>query len=108
MVTATTQQSALITANKFVQAVQNQGVRLKKAILFGSHSSGQPHEWSDIDIALVADEFSGINVEDLKYFINVTIQKPFFSVETHTFNTQDFEKGDAFTREIEKTGIVIF
>ncbi len=108
MVTTITQQSALITAKFFVQAVQNQGVRLKKAILFGSHSSGKAHEWSDIDIALIADEFSGINVEDLKYFINVTIQKPFFAVETHTFNTQEFEKGNAFTHEIEKTGIVIF
>ncbi len=101
-------QSALATANNFVQAIQNQGVKLKKAILFGSHSSGKSHEWSDIDIALIADEFSGINVQDLDYFINVTIQKPFFAVEPHTFNTQEFETGNAFTKEIEKTGIVIF
>jgi uncharacterized protein len=108
MVTPTTQQSAFITASNFVQAVQNQGVKLKKAILFGSHSSGKSHEWSDIDVALIADEFSGVNVEDLNYFINVTIQKPFFAVEPHTFNTKDFQEGNAFTKEIEKTGIVIF
>ena len=97
----------LASVRRFAEEVKNQGVQLRRVILFGSHATGQAREWSDVDIALVADDFIGVSFEDIKRFIDVTIQKPYFQFEFHTFNTTDFEKGDPFVDEIKRTGIAV-
>jgi predicted nucleotidyltransferase len=101
------QQPAINTVKNFAEAIRNQGVDLKAVILFGSFARGEQREWSDIDVALVADEFIGVSFEDIKRFIDVTIQKPFFSIEPHTFNTTEFAQGNPFIEEIRRTGIVL-
>ncbi len=100
-------QSAIKTVKHFAQAVRAQGVNLRTVILFGSYARGDEQEWSDIDVALVADEFIGVSFEDIKRFIDVTIQKPYFFIEPHTFNTAEFEKGNPFVDEIRRTGVLI-
>lgn len=101
------QQIAINTVKRFAEEVKKQGVGLRAVILFGSYARGEQQEWSDIDVALVADEFIGVGFEDIKRFIDVTIQKPYWAIEPHTFNTGDFEKGNPFIDEIRRTGIMI-
>ncbi len=101
------QQFAINTVKNFAEAIRSQGVDLKTVILFGSFARGEQREWSDIDVALVADEFIGVSFEDIKRFINVTIQKPFHFIEPHTFNTHEFDEGNPFIAEIRRTGIVV-
>ena len=101
-----TQQSAINISKEFVKAIQDKGFKLKKAILFGSFSRNEQRTWSDIDLALVADEFTGVGYFDLQHFVDVKISdKKYTSIETHTFPTQYFEQGDPFIEEIKKTGI---
>lgn len=95
------------TVRQFADAVREQGVNLKRVVLFGSYSRGEERQWSDIDVALVADEFVGVRPEDVKKFIDATIQKPFQFIEFHTFNTKDFQEDNPFATEIMRTGIVI-
>ena len=92
---------------RFVKAVKGQGIHLRHAYLFGSFARGTHSESSDVDIALVADEFVGVSFEDIKWFIDLTIRPAYFGFEFHTFNTADFEKGDPFVDEIKRTGIEI-
>ena len=101
------QQFAINTVKHFAEAIRTQGVGLRAVILFGSYARGEQKEWSDIDVALVADEFIGVSFEDIKRFIDITIQKPYFFIESHTFNTREFEQGSPFIEEIKRTGIVI-
>ena len=101
-----TQQFALNIAREFVQAVVDKGVRLDKAFLFGSFARNEQRNDSDIDIALIADDFTGIGYFDLRHFLDVKISSTKFTpIEAHTFNTTYFRAGDPFVREIEKTGI---
>lgn len=101
-----TKQSAIKIARQFIDAILASGFPLKKAILFGSYVQNKQRPESDIDIALIADEFIGVGFFDLKYFVNVKISKEqYAAIETHTFNTDYFRSGDPFIREIEKTGI---
>lgn len=95
------------TVRQFAEEVKKQGVKLRQVFLFGSYAKGRAREWSDVDVALVADEFVGVSFEDIKRFIDVTIQKPYILFELHTFNTADFERGNPFVEEIKRTGIVI-
>ncbi len=101
------QQVAIATVKRFAEDVQKQGVGLHAVILFGSYAREEQREWSDIDVALVADEFIGVGFEDIKKFIDVTIQKPYLFIEPHTFNTDEFEGGNPFIDEIRKIGISI-
>ena len=103
-----TQQSALNTAREFVQAILAKGFPLKKAFLFGSFSRNEQGPWSDIDLALVADDFMGVGYFDLKHFIDVKISdKKFTVIEPHTFSTAHFEQGDPLVEEIKKAGIAL-
>ena len=103
------QQSAINTVKNFAEAIRNQGVDLKTVILFGSFARGEQREWSDIDVALVADEVLGVSFEHIKRFIDVTIQRPFLFIEPHTFNDmyiKETEKMDVST-EINATYLVL-
>jgi uncharacterized protein len=104
-----TQQFAIKTAHEFVKAILESGFPLKKAILFGSYVRNEQRAYSDIDLALVADEFIGVGYFDIKHFVDVKIShKKYTPIETHTFNTAYFLEGDPFTQEIERTGKTIF
>lgn len=88
--------------------VKSNGVKLEKVLLYGSYAKNNQHEWSDIDVALVADEFEGIGYTDKKLFEDIHIRNPFFLIQTKTFNTKKFSpKTDPFVEEILKTGIEI-
>ncbi len=102
-----TNDAVIQTVRQFAKEVKKQGVKLRKVFLFGSYARGEQRADSDIDVAVVADDFIGVGFEDIKRFIDVTIQKPYILFEYHTFNTADFEEGNPFVAEIKKTGIQV-
>ena len=102
-----TDRTIISKVKQFGLELLEQGVQLQEIYLFGSYARGEQNEWSDVDIALVADSFTGVSFEDIKQFIDVTIKKPYVLFEYHTFNTQDFITGDPFIDEIKRTGIPV-
>ena len=104
-----TQQSAVALAQQFVGELQAKGLHVKRAILFGSYARNEQHEWSDIDLALSADEFQGIRFYDNRLIQDIKTKKIYADIETHTYCIADFEGGeDGFVeQEIKGKGIVI-
>lgn len=45
------------TVNAFIKELKKRRIKISKVILYGSHASGQNHEYSDIDIAIVSPDF---------------------------------------------------
>lgn len=101
-----TQQTAIDTVRDYAREISNSGIVLKHVILYGSFAKGTQHEWSDIDVALVADDFEGLP-NDHYYFASIAIQKPYVRIETVTYPTDYFHEGDPFIDIIKKEGIVI-
>ena len=102
-----TQRTAIDTVRDYAREINNSGcVALKNVILYGSFAKGTQHEWSDIDVALVADEFEGLP-NDHYYFASIAIKKPYVRIEAVTYPTDYFREGDPFIEEIKKEGIVI-
>ena len=90
----------------FIVQINSGGITLKRVILYGSHARNQQTKYSDIDIALVADEFSGVPSEDVKLFLKA--MRKHFMVQPQTYNTKDFSpEKDPFVEEILRTGIEI-
>ncbi|MEK7257248.1 MAG: nucleotidyltransferase domain-containing protein [Bacteroidota bacterium] len=104
-----TQQTAIAIAYDLINAIRASGFPLRKAVLFGSFARNEQHKHSDIDLALVADEFTGNPYFDTQHIVKELVSdKRFYDIETHTFNFDRFEKGGIFIDEIKRTGIVLF
>lgn len=103
------QQSAIALAKRFIAEIQAKGLHVRHAILFGSYARNEQHEWSDIDIALSADEFQGIRFLDNRLIQDIKTKRMYSDIETHTYNITDFEGGDDgfVEQEIKSKGIVL-
>ena len=102
-----TQKDAIETVRNYAREVEAQGVHLRAVFLYGSYAKGTQHAWSDIDVALVADEFTGLYCDDGELFGYVPVKKPYIDIEARTYPTDYFLEGDPFIEEIKKTGIQI-
>lgn len=102
-----TREDAINKVKQFVKEISSLGVSLDKVILFGSYASNNQREDSDIDVALVSRSFTGFGFEDRKLFSRINIRKEFIEIETKTYPTEYFEKGDPFINEILNSGVEI-
>lgn len=100
-----TQQTAINTVQLFAQEIKKSGLHLKKVILFGSYAKNTQQQYSDIDVALVADEFTGFGFSDIQLFANTLTN--YCYIQPKTYTTKYFKKGDPFITEIKKYGIEI-
>ncbi len=92
------------TIDKYLQALRHNNIPIKKAILFGSYASGNFHEWSDIDIALVSDIFEGDRIDDKDKIRKITLSVS-SKIEVIPFLSTDFNLQNPFVKEILETGI---
>lgn len=100
-----TQRAAIKHVKNIVAEIKRSGIHLRKVILFGSYAKNKQHRWSDIDVALVADEFKTIGPEDVKLFSKILIKYPELDIQPRTYNTKDFTpRKDPFVEEILRTG----
>jgi predicted nucleotidyltransferase len=102
-----TRNAAIKIAEDYAREIEAHGVRLRAVILYGSFARGTQHEWSDIDVALVADEFTGLGFIDKKLFPYIGIKQPYLRIESKTYPTEYFRAGDPFVEEIKREGILI-
>ena len=91
---------------KFIDLLEKNNIRISQAILFGSYTKGNQDKWSDIDLALISDDFKGdryIDISRLREFI--------FTVDTDIsplpFRIEEFTVDNLFVREIISTGLRI-
>ncbi|MDP2365873.1 MAG: nucleotidyltransferase domain-containing protein [Ignavibacteria bacterium] len=89
--------------NRFVDSIK-QDINVEQVYLFGSYAKGTQDQYSDIDLAVVSNDFEGVRFFDrkklFKYLIKVNTD-----IELHTFKTEDFTNDDPLVAEIIKTGI---
>jgi predicted nucleotidyltransferase len=102
-----TQDVVIETVRNYALEIKARGVHLRTVFLYGSFAKGTQHEWSDIDVALVADEFTGFGFNDVKLFSCIGIKKPYIRIEAKTYPTEYFREGDPFIDIIKKEGIEI-
>ena len=94
------------TIEKFLQALKENNIAIKKAILFGSYARGNYTEWSDIDLAIVSEVFEGSRMDDRDKIrpIKLSISS---DLEVLPYTPEDFTEDDPFVKEIIETGIEV-
>ncbi len=92
--------------NGFLVALKENGFAVQKAILFGSMAKGNPHEYSDIDLAVWSEHFTD------NYFLNIEktafIKRQFKNIELHPFPLNETADTNPFIEEINATGKVVY
>jgi predicted nucleotidyltransferase len=74
-------------------------------ILFGSYVNGTPHEWSDIDIAVIINDFDGNWLETASMLCGLT-RRVSIDIEPHLLDETCDRSG--FVEHVIKTGEVIY
>jgi uncharacterized protein len=90
---------------QYAKAVQNKYDPVR-VILFGSYARGNYNEDSDIDIALVFDDYR--NILDMQLELMRLRRKIDSRIEPHPFRKKDFETSNPIVHEIMKYGQEIF
>ncbi len=90
-----------------IKILKRNGINISAAYLFGSYVKGKANEWSDIDVALVSDNFCGVRFYDIEKLLSV-LKKYNNFIEFHPFRRKDFDPNiDLFVKEIVETGTKI-
>ncbi len=98
-----TRETAIKTAKAFINDCVHSGLSFNKVLLFGSVAKNTAHEWSDIDLLLISDQFGDNVFENLKLYSKINLKYPI--IETHPYPTNYYLKGDEFLNAISKEGI---
>jgi predicted nucleotidyltransferase len=96
--------SVMIIAEEFIALVRSK-YAVKNAWLFGSYANGTQQADSDIDIAIVLNDFDdrlNAQLELMKLRRNIDLR-----IEPHPFRIKDFITADPMVNEIIKSGIEI-
>lgn len=94
------------SVKSYIEQLENIGIHVQQAILFGSYASGKYDEWSDIDLAIVSNDFAGNRFEDRSKIRKITLQVN-SDISPMPFRPEDFNDSDYFVKEILETGIRI-
>ena len=95
----------LNSINKFIKEIKKH-YNITTIILFGSYAKGTENEDSDIDIAVISDDFEDI-YESMANLMGMTWDID-ARIEPHPIKKKDFdEESDYFIKEVINTGIKV-
>jgi predicted nucleotidyltransferase len=102
-----TQRDLKILLQELVDDLMKNNISPRKVILFGSYAKGNVHTYSDVDLAVWSDKFSGDPIADFEC-IHPVIKK-YRSVNVKLYPTEaTADSYDPFIGIIEKTGIPVY
>lgn len=85
-------------------------VHVKKVILYGSYADGRADEWSDIDIAVISDDFKKMDPFKQAEFLALRKKGCDSRLEPLAFTLKEYKTAShlTFLGEIKRTGKVIY
>lgn len=98
-----TRETAIDTVKSFLMDCKLNGLTFYKVFIFGSFAKGNMHEWSDIDLLLISDQFSENVFDNLKMYSKINIKYPI--IETHPYPTNYYKNGDSFIEQVTRESI---
>ena len=105
MVERTISKDILDTINKFIEEIKKH-YNVIAIFLFGSYAKGTENEDSDIDIAVISDDFEDI-YDCMAHLMGMTWDID-ARIEPHPIKKKDFEEvSDYFVKEVIDTGIKV-
>ncbi len=94
---------------RFCEQLQQMGIRVEKAILFGSRARGEGGEASDIDVLVVSSDFEGMNSRERLELLGIAAARLWEPIEAIGYTPGELERAEPATllEEILRTGVGI-
>ena len=92
--------------DKFIKEAAKDDIHISQAVLFGSYANGTNHKYSDIDLAVVSEDFDGISFYDNQKLAKAMLRTS-IDIEAHPYRPEEFTVANPFVREIIQSGIRI-
>jgi predicted nucleotidyltransferase len=91
----------------YAKALEAEGVKPQKIILFGSHSTGTAREDSDIDLVVISEDFTGKDYWERIAILSNAIFTVFKPIEAIAMTPQEWERGDSPIVDFARNGEVV-
>lgn len=88
---------------QYLTILKENDLNYTKVYLFGSYVNGNYRKDSDIDVAIVSNDFSGDVIDDQLLLMKLR-RKVDLRIEPHPFLTEEFSTDDPFVKTIIETG----
>ena len=106
---AQTRRQITTLIRRYVASLEARGIPIERVILFGSHASGHPEEWSDIDIAVISPKFDTLSLLERYEQLGLAkrdLHAPLDVVGFSSTQVADCEP-ESFLAEILRTGVEV-
>ncbi len=98
--------SIKVLIDNYIESLNAHGIKIIDAFIFGSYAKGNYTELSDIDIALISNDFEGNRFFDKNKIRKITLSIS-SKIEVIPFNPEDFTHENPLAKEIIDTGIKV-
>ena len=98
-----TQETAITQAKQFIALCKTLPLKINRFILFGSVVNNSLTNESDIDIAIVSENFTENNLSNMDLISKVAVKFP--DLDIHTFTLQEYNNGGLLIDEVKKSGM---
>lgn len=92
------------TVKRFFDKLDEIGINIESAYLYGSYVKGRQHEWSDIDVALISSDFDEDRFDE-RVRLTMIASEIDDRIEPVPYRPDDFVDEDPLVWEIKKEGI---
>ncbi len=99
--------AVLEIVGRFVRTLEERGVRVNKAILYGSYASGAQHPGSDIDLVIVSDCFADKDYWERIRILSDAIYEIWEPVEAVAMTPEEWARGDVMIAQFAKNGELV-
>lgn len=100
-----TKEIAIELSINFIHDLKKLGYSPKEAYMYGSYAKETSTVYSDIDLAVWDDKFTGCLSIDWKDFKYLIMHNTYMHV--HTYNGKENEEADPFLKVVKQRGIKI-
>ncbi|HCC69056.1 MAG TPA: nucleotidyltransferase [Nitrospiraceae bacterium] len=92
------------TVRRFFDKLNEIGISIEVAYLYGSYVKGKQHKWSDIDVAIISSDFDEDRFDE-RVRLTMIASEIDDRIEPVPFRPEDFVDEDPLVWEIKKEGI---
>jgi len=94
--------------SSFRKAIESEGIKISKLILFGSYATDRYRQDSDIDIVVISEDFSDKNYWERIDTLSSAIFQIFEPIEAVAMTPEEWEKGESMIVDYAKNGEVVY
>ena len=101
-------ESVLKIVCEFAKALEAEGIKPQRIVLFGSHSTGTQREDSDIDLIVISEDFTGKGYWKRIDVLSAAIAAVFQPIEAIAMTPQEWQNGQSRIIDYARNGEVVY